>query len=216
MQHGVAGEIDIPSSLSSRRNACSMVSPRSTPPPGRYQPVTVAVPDQEHPGVGIQHHGANAERHAADQQEIGVENSPQQRLESPSDAVQTFSHWAPSMPRLHPWPSPTLPLQRANSEAIAPQRVGPLHPRPSLRHPSDPDAPAAVGRARGKRAFGYVNWMRNRHKYHRREILDALCPRSEGARARPHRGDRRSRQSGLAAEFRRRAPGWTTSVRPTA
>jgi 3',5'-cyclic AMP phosphodiesterase CpdA len=26
----------------------------------------------------------------------------------------------------------------------------------------------------GKRALGYVNWTRNRHKYHRREVLDAL------------------------------------------
>ena len=26
----------------------------------------------------------------------------------------------------------------------------------------------------GKRALGYLNWTRNRHKYHRREVLDAL------------------------------------------
>ena len=26
----------------------------------------------------------------------------------------------------------------------------------------------------GKRALGYLNWTRNRHKYHRRDVLDAL------------------------------------------
>ena len=26
----------------------------------------------------------------------------------------------------------------------------------------------------GKRAFGYLNWTRNRHKFHRRDVLDAL------------------------------------------
>src|ERR1700753_3734470 len=26
----------------------------------------------------------------------------------------------------------------------------------------------------GKRALGYLNWTRNRHLYHRREVLDAL------------------------------------------
>ena len=26
----------------------------------------------------------------------------------------------------------------------------------------------------GKRALGYLNWTRNRHKFHRRDVLDAL------------------------------------------
>ncbi|MGY4226674.1 3',5'-cyclic AMP phosphodiesterase CpdA [Bradyrhizobium sp. USDA 4503] len=47
-----------------------------------------------------------------------------------------------------------------------------------LAHLSDPHLPPLpVARLRdlaGKRAFGYLNWTRNRHKYHRRDVLDAL------------------------------------------
>jgi 3',5'-cyclic AMP phosphodiesterase CpdA len=48
----------------------------------------------------------------------------------------------------------------------------------TLAHLSDPHlAPLPEPRASelaGKRVFGYLNWRRNRHKYHRREVLDAL------------------------------------------
>lgn len=48
----------------------------------------------------------------------------------------------------------------------------------TLAHLSDPHLPplpAARWRdLAGKRALGYLNWTRNRHKYHRREVLDAL------------------------------------------
>ncbi|MBX9645809.1 MAG: metallophosphoesterase [Xanthobacteraceae bacterium] len=48
----------------------------------------------------------------------------------------------------------------------------------TLAHLSDPHLPplpAARWRdLAGKRAFGYLNWTRNRHKYHRRDVLDAL------------------------------------------
>lgn len=48
----------------------------------------------------------------------------------------------------------------------------------TLAHLSDPHLPPLPRpRARelaGKRALGYLNWMRNRQKYHRREVLDAL------------------------------------------
>jgi 3',5'-cyclic AMP phosphodiesterase CpdA len=48
----------------------------------------------------------------------------------------------------------------------------------TLAHLSDPHLPPLpVARLRdlaGKRALGYINWIRNRHKYHRREVLDAL------------------------------------------
>ena len=47
-----------------------------------------------------------------------------------------------------------------------------------LAHLSDPHLPpmpaASFRDLAGKRAFGYLNWTRNRHKYHRREVLDAL------------------------------------------
>lgn len=48
----------------------------------------------------------------------------------------------------------------------------------TLAHLSDPHLPPLPAvRLRdlvGKRAFGYLNWKRNRHKYHRRDVLDAL------------------------------------------
>jgi 3',5'-cyclic AMP phosphodiesterase CpdA len=48
----------------------------------------------------------------------------------------------------------------------------------TLAHLSDPHlAPLPGPRVRelvGKRVFGYLNWSRNRHKYHRRDVLDAL------------------------------------------
>jgi len=48
----------------------------------------------------------------------------------------------------------------------------------TLAHLSDPHLPplpaARFRDLAGKRALGYINWTRNRHKYHRREVLDAL------------------------------------------
>jgi 3',5'-cyclic AMP phosphodiesterase CpdA len=48
----------------------------------------------------------------------------------------------------------------------------------TLAHLSDPHLPPLpTPRLRdlaGKRALGYLNWMRNRQKFHRREVLDAL------------------------------------------
>jgi len=47
-----------------------------------------------------------------------------------------------------------------------------------LAHLSDPHLPplpaARLRDLAGKRAFGYLNWTRNRHKYHRRDVLDTL------------------------------------------
>ena len=48
----------------------------------------------------------------------------------------------------------------------------------TLAHLSDPHLPplpaARLGDLAGKRALGYLNWTRNRHKFHRRDVLDAL------------------------------------------
>jgi 3',5'-cyclic AMP phosphodiesterase CpdA len=48
----------------------------------------------------------------------------------------------------------------------------------TLAHLSDPHLPPLPKprwiELAGKRALGYVNWTRNRHKYQRREVLDAL------------------------------------------
>jgi 3',5'-cyclic AMP phosphodiesterase CpdA len=48
----------------------------------------------------------------------------------------------------------------------------------TLAHLSDPHLPplpaARLRDLAGKRALGYINWTRHRHKYHRREVLDAL------------------------------------------
>ena len=48
----------------------------------------------------------------------------------------------------------------------------------TLAHLSDPHVPplpaARLRDLAGKRALGYLNWTRNRHKYYRRDVLDAL------------------------------------------
>jgi 3',5'-cyclic AMP phosphodiesterase CpdA len=48
----------------------------------------------------------------------------------------------------------------------------------TLAHLSDPHLPplpaVRLADLAGKRALGYLNWTRNRHKYHRRDVLDAL------------------------------------------
>jgi 3',5'-cyclic AMP phosphodiesterase CpdA len=48
----------------------------------------------------------------------------------------------------------------------------------TLAHLSDPHLPplpaVGFGDLLGKRALGYLNWTRNRHKYQRRDVLDAL------------------------------------------
>jgi 3',5'-cyclic AMP phosphodiesterase CpdA len=48
----------------------------------------------------------------------------------------------------------------------------------TLAHLSDPHLPpmpeASLRELAGKRVLGYLNWTRNRHKYHRREVVDAL------------------------------------------
>jgi 3',5'-cyclic AMP phosphodiesterase CpdA len=48
----------------------------------------------------------------------------------------------------------------------------------TLAHLSDPHLPPlpkpALADLAGKRALGYLNWTRNRHKFHRRDVLDTL------------------------------------------
>lgn len=48
----------------------------------------------------------------------------------------------------------------------------------TLAHLSDPHLPPLpaprLRELAGKRAFGYLNWTRNRHKFHRRDVLDRL------------------------------------------
>jgi 3',5'-cyclic AMP phosphodiesterase CpdA len=54
----------------------------------------------------------------------------------------------------------------------------------ALAHLSDPHLPplpaARLGDLIGKRALGYLNWTRNRHKYQRRDVLDALVSDMHG------------------------------------
>src|ERR1700761_4929796 len=48
----------------------------------------------------------------------------------------------------------------------------------SLAHLSDPHLPPLpkprLFELAGKRALGYLNWTRNRHRFHRRDVLDVL------------------------------------------
>jgi 3',5'-cyclic AMP phosphodiesterase CpdA len=54
----------------------------------------------------------------------------------------------------------------------------------ALAHLSDPHLPplpaARLRDLMGKRALGYLNWTRNRHKYQRRDVLDALVSDMHG------------------------------------
>lgn len=54
----------------------------------------------------------------------------------------------------------------------------------TLAHLSDPHLPplpaARLRDLANKRALGYLNWTRNRHKYHRRDVLDALVADMNG------------------------------------
>jgi 3',5'-cyclic AMP phosphodiesterase CpdA len=54
----------------------------------------------------------------------------------------------------------------------------------TLAHLSDPHLPplpaARLRDLRGKRALGYLNWTRNRHKYQRRDVLDAVVSDMHG------------------------------------
>jgi 3',5'-cyclic AMP phosphodiesterase CpdA len=54
----------------------------------------------------------------------------------------------------------------------------------ALAHLSDPHLPplpaARIRDLMGKRALGYLNWTRNRHKYQRRDVLDALVSDMHG------------------------------------
>ena len=57
-----------------------------------------------------------------------------------------------------------------------------MMPTFTLAHLSDPHLPPLprprFAELANKRALGYLNWTRNRHKYHRREVLDALAART--------------------------------------
>ena len=48
----------------------------------------------------------------------------------------------------------------------------------SLAHLSDPHLPPLpaprLSELAGKRALGYLNWTRNRHRFHRRDVVDVL------------------------------------------
>ena len=54
----------------------------------------------------------------------------------------------------------------------------------ALAHLSDPHLPPLpaprLRELMGKRALGYLNWTRNRHKYQRRDVLDALVSDMHG------------------------------------
>src|ERR1700761_3534 len=54
----------------------------------------------------------------------------------------------------------------------------------ALAHLSDPHLPPLpaprLAELMSKRAFGYLNWTRNRHRYQRRDVLDALVADMHG------------------------------------
>src|SRR6478735_7366197 len=57
--------------------------------PSRQMPAgDVAVPDQKHPVVAIEHDAADAERHAAGDPPVEVKAAPRQRFQAPSQLLQ--------------------------------------------------------------------------------------------------------------------------------
>src|ERR1700760_656029 len=89
-----------------------------------------------------------------------------------------------------------------------------------LAHLSDPHLPplpkAQLSELAGKRAFGYLNWTRNRRKYYRREVLEALVADMQ-AQAPDHiavTGDLVN--LALEAEFARPRPGLRSVGEPHA
>jgi 3',5'-cyclic AMP phosphodiesterase CpdA len=85
----------------------------------------------------------------------------------------------------------------------------------TLAHLSDPHlAPLPAPRWRdlaGKRALGYLNWTRNRHKFYRREVLDALVKDMQALRPDHVAVTGDLVNIALAAEFGP-ARAWLTSV----
>src|SRR6185437_15125202 len=71
-------------------------------------------------------------------------------------------------------------ISRDDRAGLARRKPGrmPLMAAFTLAHLSDPHLPplptARLGDLAGKRALGYLSWTRNRHKFHRRDVLDAL------------------------------------------
>src|SRR5437899_12188238 len=87
----------------------------------------------------------------------------------------------------------------------------------TLAHLSDPHLPplpaARLRDLAGKRALGYPNWTRNRHKYHRREVLDALV--ADMPAPRPDHIAAPGDPVHLAVEAAfTPAPAWVESLRP--
>ena len=87
----------------------------------------------------------------------------------------------------------------------------------TLAHLSDPHLPplpeARLRDLAGKRALGYLNWTRNRHKYHRREVLDALVADMQAQRPDHIAVTGDLVNLALEAEFPRPRPGSKASAR---
>ena len=87
----------------------------------------------------------------------------------------------------------------------------------TLAHLSDPHLPplpaARLRDLAGKRALGYLNWTRNRHKYHRRDVLDALVSDMQEQRRITSQSPAISSTWRWRRSLRRRRPGWKASAR---
>ena len=87
----------------------------------------------------------------------------------------------------------------------------------TLAHLSDPHLPPLPAvRLRdlaGKRVLGYLNWTRNRHKFHRREVLDALVSDMQARRPITSPSPAISSTSRSKRSSRHRGHGWRASAR---
>ena len=178
-----------PSSTNSRRSASSKRLADFDAAARQMPAGDIAVLDQKHPVLAVQHHAADPERHAAGEAPIEMETPPQRRLERSVAVLQVHRRRFPISAILFDpcVASAGLPLHGKftgyHEMIVWPHsRTGPpgsdVMAAFTLAHLSDPHLPplpaARLGDLAGKRALGYLNWTRNRHKYHRRDVLDAL------------------------------------------
>jgi 3',5'-cyclic AMP phosphodiesterase CpdA len=142
--------------------------------------------DQEHAVLLVEHDAAGAERHAAGEPPVQMKHPPQRGLELQSQfsdgrhrrdtLTQGAADACADRANL---PKPQAFSQPGVGEALATSTAKDSGMTVfTLAHLSDPHLPPlpkpSLGELAGKRVLGYLNWIRNRHSIHRRDVLDAL------------------------------------------
>src|SRR5579871_555033 len=137
----------------------------------------IAVLHQEHALFVIEHDRANPKRHAAGKPPIDVKQPSQRRLEISSHALQIHHRGqdlCASGARRLILASAPLACQYIDGFPGGMSAMAAF----TLAHLSDPHLPPLptprLAELVGKRMLGYINWTRNRHRFHRRDVVDLL------------------------------------------